>query len=354
MQDTKIRELSFITEVNTFPQDSFLTCLLERCPVLEKLSLAGKFSVQTMRDITYILKQGVVLPLKSLYLENISDGFADAEDLGALIQSIGNTSNNTSAPSSNNDGGLETLTLGNRALFGRPALSALARCHSKTLTTLVWPQFTSLNLSFFADIVQALPRLQTLKARVWLNLRIKDGPDMDIVFQKQWNCLELTELDIDLGLSCKFDSIQDRYWKGSLSDRCLTYVFSQMARLVNLKRLRIRSEVELLTLGDEGYLRNLSNLKQLQVLHFDRWSENDMGSKEATWMIENWPSLGRVSGHWRLWSPSSKNSDGTPSDEFTRSLTCQRTWIRIKNEIISQGRERFIHYPAVLEGLSFA
>ncbi|KAF9345829.1 hypothetical protein BGX26_002696 [Mortierella sp. AD094] len=331
MQDTKFRELNLELYNESMAHD-LLISLIERCPLLERLSLAGKYKSTTLNDVSTILQTGVCPSLTVLELGDIRDTRHGSGDLATLVRSIGcggnRKGNDNGSGGGGGGGGLEALSLYNGTRFGPLTVSALTQCHAKTLTTLLWPQFTSLNLSLFGDLLKGLPKLQTLQARVWLNLRVKDGPDMDRVFEKQWNCPDLISLDLNLGLACNFHSTNDPLWKGSLSDRCMTYVFSQIARLVTLKKLEIRSEVALLTLNEPGYLRMLSGLKQLETLKFDRWESFEIRSEDAEWMIENWPRLSRVVEVWRLRGILSQGSRGGTLEEFTQTLTTLRPWLR--------------------------
>ncbi|KAF9169619.1 hypothetical protein BGX21_009866 [Mortierella sp. AD011] len=329
MQYTKFRELNLELHNESMAHD-LLMSLIERCPLLEKLSIAGRFKSTTLSDLSTILQTGVCPSLSTLELGDSHDTRHGPGDLATLIRSIGCGSNNKGINNGNgsDSGGLEALSLYNGTRFGPLAISALTQCHAKTLTTLRWPQLTSLNLSLFGDILKGLPRLQTLQARVWLNLRVKDGPDMDRVFEKQWNCPDLINLELDLGLSCNFHSTADPLWKGSLSDRCMTYVFSQIARLVTLKKLEIRSEVALLILREPGYLGMLSGLKQLQSLRFDRWESFEIGAEDAKWMIENWPKLSQVVEIWRLQGILPQRTRGRALEGFTQTLVTLRPWLR--------------------------
>ncbi|KAF8978871.1 hypothetical protein BGZ46_006058 [Entomortierella lignicola] len=314
MQETNIRELVFESHHESMGHDLLLS-LLEKSPRLERLCLAGRYKSVTIDEIAGVLQTGVCPLLAALEFRDIRDTKYTPGELANLIRSIG----------SNGSGGLETLSLFTKTRFGHQTISALTKCHAKTLTTLVWPQLTSLNLSLFGDLLRGLPKLQTLQAKVWLNLRTKDGPDMDSVFNKQWNCPDMINLEIDLGLSCNFHATIDKNWKGSLSDRSMTYAISQIGRLRTLRKLELSSEVALLTLSGPGYLRMLSNLKQLGTLRFDRWADNEMGSGEAEWMIENWPRLIRVIEVWRLRT----TNRGRVFDDFTRTLVKKRPWLQI-------------------------
>ncbi|KAF9101192.1 hypothetical protein BGX27_011581 [Mortierella sp. AM989] len=328
MQDTKIRDLSIDLNHEDLSHN-LLISILERCPLLETLWLGGKYKRTTLKDVSDIFERGVCPLLKNVNIEGICETTHTPDELGAFVRSIGSNGRDDIEDDRFGTRGLESLSIFEGAKFGRPTVLALTQYHSKTLTNLMWPHFIPLGISLFGDLLKDLPRLKTLKARVWLNLRVKDGPDMDPVFRKEWNCPELSNLEIDLGLSATFDKTTDQAWSGSLSDRSMSYALSQIAKLKKLKKLVVRSEVELLTLKGPGYLRMLSGLKQLEVLRFDRWSTSDMHAEEAEWMIENWPELISIIPEWRWIPKKSPGSRGKPYDEFTQTLVDLRPRLSI-------------------------
>ncbi|KAF9360360.1 hypothetical protein BGX26_009712 [Mortierella sp. AD094] len=339
LQDTRIRELSIHLSL-ALDESAVLVPLLKRCPLLEKLRLERVRLPNTIRDISVVFEEGKCPRLKRLEVDKVNDFHQTKMYTAMMLQAIGrgkpgygvtfgrlgmdgSVINNNEDNSNSNDGDsndpddtsedgtgsnsmgnisgsiLETLILGSTVKFELAAAIAITQFHAETLTHLSLPR---VHLSVLTDLMRDLNRIQSVTAVLWLENRMSFGVDLEPIFNKRWNCLAINRLDLDLDLlTCHIPSVLSQNWIGSLADRCMSFLMSQMARLEELQELRLKCDVNLLT-SDKGpsYLTRLSTLKRLEVLKLDRKSTSWpsmgalLGAEEAEWMNESWPRLRKV------------------------------------------------------------
>ncbi|KAF9109531.1 hypothetical protein BGX27_007506 [Mortierella sp. AM989] len=338
LQDTRIRELSVQLSL-AFDETAVLIPFLRKCPLLEKLTLERVRLPNTIKDIALVFADGKCPRLKYLEIGKADRSRRSAGYIAMMLQAIGHgnggygatfgvlsmdgtiINNNIAEDSdsdipddtfeddsgSHNNGNvsgsiLESLILDESVCFDQASATAITQYHSETLTHLTLPK---IHITVLTGLMQELNRVKSVKATLWLENSLAYGADMALIFNKQWNCVAMDRLDLDVdGLTCKLMGVISPSWNGSLADRCMSFLISQVARLEELQELRLTCEFNLLTRDrGPGYLTRLSTLKKLEVLRLElpkktvdlRSSiDTPLDTEEAEWMNEQWPNLRKV------------------------------------------------------------
>ncbi|KAI8599015.1 hypothetical protein EDD21DRAFT_355849 [Dissophora ornata] len=218
MEDSQIRELGIRLSL-AIQERAILLPLLERCPLLERLELKWLHDPQTLPQIIDILQARKCPRLKHVRVSSIVRSDAGEESVAGLIQALGYDGGDHEGSRDGGLGGLESFTVEAILPFERRCVQALIRCHARTLTVLDVMSLRQMKFEFFVGLVRGLPRLQSLKAAVWIWLRPDANADIDEALQTQWACLGLKELEIGLqmGDDVAIDS-NHRAGNGSLAD----------------------------------------------------------------------------------------------------------------------------------------
>ncbi|KAF8924155.1 hypothetical protein BGZ58_002107, partial [Dissophora ornata] len=327
MEDSQIRELGIRLSL-AIQERAILLPLLERCPLLERLELKWLHDPQTLPQIIDILQARKCPRLKHVRVSSIVRSDAGEESVAGLIQALGYDGGDHEGSRDGGLGGLESFTVEAILPFERRCVQALIRCHARTLTVLDVMSLRQMKFEFFVGLVRGLPRLQSLKAAVWIWLRPDANADIDEALQTQWACLGLKELEIGLqmGDDVAIDS-NHRAGNGSLADRYMIYMFTQLGRLAVLEDWRLTSSADLLTL-DKGYLRQLSGMRRLKGLNLRRCPNIKLGVKEAEWMLEHWKQLIHVKVYDGKLAHSHDEYEW-PLDAAKATLQARRPWISV-------------------------
>ncbi|KAK3823132.1 MAG: hypothetical protein J3Q66DRAFT_330932 [Benniella sp.] len=270
MPEMQLRELSF--ERPTMREENIFQPLLERCPRLEKLDLNWTHDGALLQHLVKTLKENKLPALRHLRMA-VRNG---AELHNLLIEVLSHIAC-----------GLESFDYGgdDGNLFAQP----LIKHHSHSLTRLdlhrSWFQFRT-----FLDLMVGLPCLQTFTAMIFDGT--SDG-DNDIPLNRQWECLGLTSLQLNLN-ACIYYATYGNGRMESEEKLALDHVFSEIAKLTSLRELRIRRNWMDLYDKSRGYLEQLAGLKQLEILELTNTKHNTLGKHEAQWMADNWPRLRQI------------------------------------------------------------
>ncbi|KAF9358463.1 hypothetical protein BGX26_001683 [Mortierella sp. AD094] len=347
MRKTGLRELSVCLPPASHGP-STLKSLLRQCPRLETLYLEHLEDARAIQEITNVLQGGRCPRLKNLRLGRVGK-YEDSDEIVTLllrslktrrISSTSGTSSSNGIKNNNDDsnddgyngrGGLQSFAVVDGeyqdAIFRKKYILSLVRYHAKTLTAIDFSMHP-LKIHYFVHLVSGLPNLRTVLSKVLLKPRSEDESDLDQVFKKDWACLGVTHLDLDLSQACKIKSVEDPSWKGSVADRCISYIFPQIGRITELKEWSLGGKVDLLSL-DDGYLELLAGLKRLDTLRLNRWSDYRMGAKEADWMLENWPQLRRIELFHQVMPEELPESEQLALQLFVSRLNSEKPWLRI-------------------------
>ena len=189
-------------------------------------------------------------------------------------------------------------------------LQPLILHHSRSLTRLD-TMSTPMSLSMLSDLMAGLPCLRSVKAGIY-----QDQYRGDILpFDRDWKCVDMTNLRLDLGMWNIRFTIIDPEWKESTEKACLDYVFSQVGKLRSLQELKLGCDLDMYV-KKHGYLEQLAGLKQLKVLDLRNTLCAKFGKQEALLMVKNWPKLLQV------------NEKGLPK-AFKKALRMKRLLIEI-------------------------
>ncbi|KAF9159957.1 hypothetical protein BGX20_002726 [Mortierella sp. AD010] len=306
MRDTNIRELAILPS-GTGKHQLIIAPLIERCPLLEKLTLEG-LTDKTILDITAVLKSGRCNLLKEVVSSRMLSGY-NRKYMEDLLCSVGFVTDITTSSGRNGGGGLEAYTQRISALWSE----ALIPRHSQTLARLTLAGNALYTLKSMIAIVYGLPRLQMLRMRISLSSVPEKDLDWAGQLQNRWVCADdMIDLALKIDVPHTFKSVLDPMWKGSAVDQDFEWLFSRIGQLRVLRYLELDCERDLLSLSNElEYLDKMTELKQLRELIFYSASPGLVSAYEAEWMIVYWPrlinvviyedSFGRGKALSRLW-----------------------------------------------------
>ncbi|KAG0246975.1 hypothetical protein B0O80DRAFT_455086 [Mortierella sp. GBAus27b] len=327
MPDTQIRELSIRLSLEE-QESALLITLLERCPRLEKLDIKWLHDPQTLKGIVEVLERRVFPQLKHIRLGPF--GQASDERLAGLISALGHEGRDhanwiRSSGYHVQEGkrnGLVTFKIKAGLAFELQSVQSLIRSHADTLTVLDLMSLRRIKVRLFMELMGHLPKLRTVMVPVWLGQ--DEGFEEGHVFETPWICNGITHLR--LGLQLMGNMEDHRAGSGSLADRFIQYMFLQIGRLKELEEWRLATSTQLISV-DVGYMDCLKELKQLKCLDLTRSHNNQLGIKEAEWMLNNWARLIHLvvsSGN------KSARSRAGPSDDVRLALLARRPWMQIE------------------------
>ncbi|KAG0376949.1 hypothetical protein BGX24_006956 [Mortierella sp. AD032] len=300
--------------------------LLERCPLLESLSLWSHESLPAMNELPSLLEK-FCPQFKSLGLGSM---IAEDDEIAQLVAgcvrrldttygSGGSGGNATPAitittTTTDMTRGLESFRILSQICnFAEISTLALGRYHGASLETLDFSQQTRFPSHLFLQLIKQCPRLRVLHCNIELRMDHQGQTiDYSTLFSTSTSISTLTTntgssnndwpfaetlrfLDLAVYRGSDFEIESNfRHGDGSVSDRYIAYLYSQVARLTHLQELHLGGWMILLRIG--WGLETLSNLKSLKVLDvrehtFIRWTED-----EVTWMAENWTGLVEIWG----------------------------------------------------------
>ncbi|KAG0364911.1 hypothetical protein BGZ54_007038 [Gamsiella multidivaricata] len=325
MQDMRIRALSIrISNANQEP--AIIVPLLRRCPNLEMLHLIRIHHEDTLPQVVSLFSEDRYCTK----LKDVRMGYIRRNDNTAALQAdflrlLGHDSGNGCSDNGFRHG-LEKLTLSRAVEFNEQSILALSNHHVGSLTTV---DFSKLCMSTtnFIHLMTSLPKLRSLYAV----LEYTRTDTQAVLLQKQWICLELRILELNIDLICDDNQFRAPAWKGSPADSCMTYLFSQIGILTKLQQWRLQtSDVDLWQL-EGGYLGLLAGLKQLRACYFERLFpiRFQIGTRVAEWMIEHWPRLIHVGMLNGFAKERLEASDRHALHAFTETLLANRPWLQV-------------------------
>ncbi|KAG0200499.1 hypothetical protein BGX28_006450 [Mortierella sp. GBA30] len=318
MQDMAVKTLYLETSLGD-QESTIMVPLLKRCPLVEEVHLYDLRLDSTLALLQGALRAGACPRLKTLFPSNT---FSTKEDpLPALLSVMGPGRDSNAV-------GLQTLTISAHQFLADSAL-AITQHLSQSMTVLNF-QDHIMKFEVFNELVTGLPHLESLRARVEeISAQTVDINKFDQMCTRDWVCLGLKKLQLGSQLTQGIPTVKTDSWKQSLPRRCMDYMFSQFARLENLEEWDwVAGPVDLFILTG-GYLRTLSNLKQLRRLGLGPSTVYRMGAKEAEWVAENWTSLQHVnlscqSVHIQIADSSRVKADKLALDTFIHTLRSKR------------------------------
>ncbi|KAF9348487.1 hypothetical protein BGX34_002457 [Mortierella sp. NVP85] len=248
--------------------------LLERCPRMEKLCLGKMCNGPTLTHLAKTLHENKLPKLRYLALTDDS-GDQVEKVLGEVLSYIAC--------------GLDGFIPGGYdcSVIAPP----LIQYHARSLTRLDMLD-SPMSLWTFSDLMAGLPCLRTVRAIISEDLQ--DDDDI-LPLDKDWKCLGLRSLQLELEISVSCYSIDDDEWEGSTEKGYLDHVFSQVAKLESLGELCLGCGLDMFC-KKFGYLKQLAGLKQLKVLDLSKAAHSNFGKQHALWMAMNWPKLLQVRG----------------------------------------------------------
>ncbi|KAF9343756.1 hypothetical protein BGX34_006411, partial [Mortierella sp. NVP85] len=272
MPEMRLRELVLEAWLDIVVENIFQP-LLERCPRMEKLLVESQVCCLIVRHLAKTLKENKLPDLRHLTLDT---NFTESNANGTVDVALSCITR-----------GLGSLVL--QGFYGDLFIQPLIEHHSRSLTTLDMLQ-TPISLWAFSDLMAGLPCLRTVRADM-----DQDQYDFEDILplDKEWKCIGLRNLELELGISETYYTIGDAEWKGSVAKVCIDYVFSQVAKLTSLQELAIGSEQDMYC-KNYGYLEQLAGLKHLKVMHLAGAVHWNFDKYHALWMAQNWPKLLQV------------------------------------------------------------
>ncbi|KAF9542192.1 hypothetical protein EC957_002274 [Mortierella hygrophila] len=286
--------------------------LFQRCPDLESLSL-WSISEDSLLD-----QLSVQLRKFCPRFRNLGVGGIHAEDteISQLIVGCSRTVHHaddepsiTATPTAKITGLQEFRILSRIEDLDEISTLALGRCHGASLETLDFSQQTRFPAHLFLQLIKHCPRLRTLRCNIELRIEHQGQTiDYSALLSTQSNninndwpfaaTLKCMDLAVYRGSDLEIDS-NYRHGDGSVSDRYIAYLYTQVARLTHLEEWCLGGWMMLLRL-DWG-LEKLSGLKSLKVLDLREHTFIRLSEEEVEWIADNWTSLVEV---WGLKSPN--------------------------------------------------
>ncbi|KAG0289455.1 hypothetical protein BGZ97_006463 [Linnemannia gamsii] len=201
--------------------------------------------------------------------------------------------------------------------FDEISTLALGRYHGASLETLDFSQQTRFPAHLFLQLIRHCPRLRVLRCNIVLckehqgqtidysNLLTIHGKDASANNSggrnNDWpfaSTLKHLDLAVYRGSDLEIDS-NYRLGDGSVSDRYIAYLYTQVARLTLLEEWRLGGWMMLLRMG--WGLDKLSNLKSLKILDLREHTFIRLSEEEVEWIAHNWTALVEI---WGLRSPN--------------------------------------------------
>ncbi|KAF9086188.1 hypothetical protein BGX27_003251, partial [Mortierella sp. AM989] len=306
--------------------------ILGRCPQLERLKLLGVDDPLALQNLSVLFGNNVCPMLKSFCLGKVNSPSVEKDAAVAfMVRALGNVNNNVNSMEIDEAEveikGLDTFALGYRCLraIGTQLCQGLIQFHGRTLVCLEFGLNPRMSFQDLVECANGLSSLRSLQAVVDLTEKLnQDAEAVTQALGKEWSCLGLEKLSIRLFMFKKPRNFVDPQWDVSAVGVCTRYLFVEMGRLVKLKELYFQCSTNLLKL-QQGYLSDLSELKQLTVLSVEEGPNIILDGDDATWMIENWPRLVEFEIMMK------RNKKRGPSlANFRNSLTGQRPWLAVK------------------------
>ncbi|KAK3837705.1 MAG: hypothetical protein JOS17DRAFT_371861 [Linnemannia elongata] len=311
VRQSHVKELSFNFD-NKELELTLLRPLLQRCPDLESLSLWSIGRDSLLDQLPDLLRK-FCPRFRNLGVGNIHAEDAEISQLIAgCLRTINNADNEpskTAAPTARITGLQEFRILSQIEDFDEISALALGRYHGASLETLDFSQQTRFPAHLFLQLIKHCPRLRTLRCNIELR-KEHQGQTIDYsgLLSTQSNnisndwpfaaTLKYLELAVYRGSDLEMDS-NYRHGDGSVSDRYIAYLYTQVARLIHLEEWRLGGWMMLLRLG--WGLDKLSSLKSLKVLDLREHTFIRLSEEEVEWISDNWTSLVEV---WGLKSPN--------------------------------------------------
>ncbi|KAF9438565.1 hypothetical protein BGZ76_006785 [Entomortierella beljakovae] len=182
--------------------------------------------------------------------------------------------------------------------FGKKSCQALVK-HVSTIKTLDLSGWGCANSSSIQKILSSMTALENLKAG-----QIKC---MDIVNGAAWTALNLRNLEIDFLIQGESNNDDDDDTKVNMDFEVHQHiVYSRLGSLTQLNTLSIKRHQDpnnsprrekSLDLRLKSGLGTLSTLKKLAALNYE-YTNQKWGEEEIQWIIENWPSMRRMTGNF--------------------------------------------------------
>ncbi|KAF9147696.1 hypothetical protein BG015_010625 [Linnemannia schmuckeri] len=314
LRQSHVKNLSFSFD-NGELELILLRPLLQQCPDLESLSL-WTFGRDSLLDQLPDLLLKFCPQFKSLGVGNI---LAEDAEISQLIAGCSRATNHIDdKPSATTmvklTGFQEFRILSQIGDFDEISTLALGRYHGASLDTLDFSQQIRFPAHLFLQLIKHCPRLRVLRCNIELR-KEHQGQTIDYSallstqpnntnstnINNDWpfaGTLKAMDLAVYRGSDLEMDS-NYRHGDGSVSDRYIVYLYTQVARLTHLEEWRLGGWMLLLRLG--WGLDKLSGLKSLKVLDLREHTFIRLTEEEVAWIAENWTALVEI---WGLKSPN--------------------------------------------------
>lgn len=310
-RQSHVKDLSFSFD-NERLEVTLIRPLLQRCPDLESLSLWTIDRGSLLDQLPDLLRK--FCPR----FRNLGVGTINAEDaeISQLIAGCSRTVNHVDDESSTTSTSTVKITglqefriLSQIEDFDEISSLALGRYHGASLETLDFSQQTRFPTHLFLQLIKHCPRLRTLRCSIELRKEHQGQKiDYSALLSTQSNdvsndwpfaaTLKYLDLAVYRGSDLEMES-NYRHGDGSVSDRYIAYLYTQVARMTHLEEWRLGGWMMLLRLG--WGLDKLSGLKSLKVLDLREHTFIRLSEEEVEWISDNWTSLIEV---WGLKSPN--------------------------------------------------
>ncbi|KAF9092355.1 hypothetical protein BGX29_010499 [Mortierella sp. GBA35] len=309
-RQSRIKDLGFRFDKNEL-ESVILAPLLERCPQLESLSIWSISSDALLEELPELLADFCPrlkrLGVGEIYGEDaeISQliagcgqrGLQEDEPTSALVRPT------TTAVTKSSGTGLQSFKILSMIDdFDEISVLALGRYHGASLSTLDFSNQTRFPTHLFLRLINQCPHLRVLRCNIELCKEHQSQPiDYTSLFSQNWPfaaTLKTLDLVVYRGSDLEIDS-NYRHGDGSISDRYIDYLYTQVGRLHKLEEWHLGGWMILLKV-DWG-LDKLAGLKGLKVLDvrqhtFIKWTKD-----EIEWMALNWTGLVEI---WGVKSPN--------------------------------------------------
>ncbi|KAF9104455.1 hypothetical protein BGX27_010080 [Mortierella sp. AM989] len=333
IEDMRVRDL--LIQFHTPKQEqSILVPLLNHCPLLESFGILEIHYQGTLQLLSGVFQDNKCPRLRRLRLPSTGQYGETTDPILDLFRAIkhgcGTTNDGIGGERTEESGGIEFF--GGYSLFTltQPRAYVLAECFANSLTALDLSYQCEIQFAPFVALVSGLPRLLSLNITVSIVFQLSSDGDSDIkaALDLPWSCLQLSDFSLRLQSPIQngdIDGMDGMESVQALSDQCTVFIFEQMGRMKSMKEWKFRTNRQDILMLDNGYLDRLSGWNQLKGLDIRRTGLG-LDSKEAEWMILNWPKLIHVEVNHQMLSLRPKKDILAA---FKNKLSSCRPWMLI-------------------------
>ncbi|KAG0032775.1 hypothetical protein BGZ81_010060 [Podila clonocystis] len=293
---SNIRNLE-LSVCNQSMEQALLPALMAKCPLLETLEMPLLQTPPGAMDAMVAKVRGACPRLRHLKFKTFYQF-----DNPALLKMCTR--------------GLEALEIEHPSLPLFSVLQAIVPFHSQTLTSLIFHRKLGVDPETMLDLLYFCPFLLHVEVGVILNARPHGVTECGTValskrFQQAWTSTRLRTLliafswtdvqisqegGLESGTFSKGEVNRMEVGDGSLIDRFLSHLLTQIGRLLCLRELHIEGLLTTVFTLEGGYLEKLGGLRQMRTLSTRYLRDLSMTENEALWILQHWPVIAEVRG----------------------------------------------------------